>query len=131
MKISILVVQSRRLKIVLISTAKRTKNASTLIKFGRVMVELMQCLEFMPLLGRFFRFNFNLLNSWLKAKGLPVACGKFKQGETIPTSNPFMLSHQVHLEKISSQGSYMIYPRKGEIWALFKGWKFDPKNHKR
>lgn len=58
---------------------------------------------------------------WVK-KNLPVACGRFTHGDSLVTTDRLMFSHQVHCEKGSIRGSCMIYPRKGETWALFKNW---------
>lgn len=66
---------------------------------------------------------------------LPVACGKFIHGDTEETIDRLMFSHQVHFYKGSGRCSYVIYPRKGETWALFKdwdiNWSFEPENHKK
>lgn len=71
--------------------------------------------------------------NWVNAE-LPMVCGKFIHDDTIETSSRSMFSHQVHFEKGSDDGTYLIYPRKGETWALFKdwniGWSSDPDNHR-
>ncbi|MCL7027705.1 hypothetical protein MKW94_017932 [Papaver nudicaule] len=41
----------------------------------------------------------------LETSGLPIACGKFEHGETATLDN--------------GRNTYKIYPRKGEIWALW------------
>lgn len=70
---------------------------------------------------------------WVEA-GLPMVCGKFIHDDTIETSKRLMFSHQIHYEKGSDHGTYLIYPRKGETWALFKDWNIewssDPANHR-
>nr|GLL46946.1 uncharacterized protein LOC109159457 [Ipomoea trifida] len=60
---------------------------------------------------------------WTKA-GLPVGCGKFKRGSSDSTDNLTSFSHQMLVAKPAKgrKGSYIIYPSKGEIWALFRGW---------
>lgn len=69
---------------------------------------------------------------WIDA-GLPVGCGSFKHGKTEQTSLRLSFSHQVHFEKGKKRGSLVIYPRVGEVWALFKywdlSWSHDPENH--
>ncbi|KAG5087148.1 hypothetical protein JHK82_054545 [Glycine max] len=69
---------------------------------------------------------------WHEA-GLPVACGKFKLGHSQRTSDRFMFSHQMHCIKGIDTGTYLIYPKKGETWAIFRhwdlGWSFDPEKH--
>ncbi|KAI3915553.1 hypothetical protein MKW92_005070 [Papaver armeniacum] len=48
--------------------------------------------------------------------GLPVACGKFEHGYT---------------GTLDSRIAYKIYPRKGEIWALWNiSWNSDSENHR-
>ncbi|KAK1383792.1 J domain-containing protein [Heracleum sosnowskyi] len=68
------------------------------------------------------------------ASVLPISCGRFYPGATEETSDRLIFSHQVKFEKCSYRGSYFIYPRKGEIWAVFSdwdiGWSSDPESHK-
>ncbi|KAG8376172.1 hypothetical protein BUALT_Bualt09G0035600 [Buddleja alternifolia] len=77
---------------------------------------------------------FELSFTWLEAdpineafeewvdEELPVGCGSFKLGKTEKTSAKLTFSHQVHCEKGNKRGSLVIYPRVGEVWALFKDW---------
>lgn len=69
---------------------------------------------------------------WM-AEELPIGCGTFKLGDTEPTSR-FMFSHQVHLQRGKKRGSFIMQPRAGEVWALFKDWDLswsaDPENHR-
>ncbi|KAK7387850.1 hypothetical protein VNO78_22646 [Psophocarpus tetragonolobus] len=58
--------------------------------------------------------------NWINEE-LPVACGKYKLGETDITEDHLMFSHLVLCEKIRSN-IFTVYPRKGETWALFKNW---------
>ncbi|CAJ1960954.1 unnamed protein product [Sphenostylis stenocarpa] len=58
---------------------------------------------------------------WHEA-GLPVACGKFRLGDSQRTSDRFMFSHQMHCVKGSGSRTYLIYPKKGETWAIFRNW---------
>ncbi|KAJ4888020.1 DUF3444 domain-containing protein [Raphanus sativus] len=52
----------------------------------------------------------------------PVSCGRFKlktgKAEVLATSS---LSHEVKAVK-SNVNRFEVYPRKGEIWALYKNW---------
>ncbi|XP_062108566.1 uncharacterized protein LOC133819359 [Humulus lupulus] len=70
---------------------------------------------------------------WLLAD-LPFSCGEFKYGDSEKTVNRLMFSHQVSWEKGRSRGTFVIYPRKGETWALFKNWDIkwssDPAAHR-
>ncbi|KAK4432877.1 Chaperone protein dnaJ 49 [Sesamum alatum] len=65
---------------------------------------------------------------------LPVGCGSFKLGKTEKTSLLLTFSHQVNFDKGKKRGSFILYPRKGEVWALFKDWDLswstNPENHK-
>ncbi|KAL3537952.1 hypothetical protein ACH5RR_001318 [Cinchona calisaya] len=65
---------------------------------------------------------------------LPVGCGKYTRGSSEDVTDLLTFSHQVLCDKGSTKGSLMIYPRKGETWALFKDWDIkwssDPDNHK-
>uniref|UniRef100_A0A7N0TX18 J domain-containing protein n=1 Tax=Kalanchoe fedtschenkoi TaxID=63787 RepID=A0A7N0TX18_KALFE len=67
-------------------------------------------------------------------EGLPVACGLFKYGTTVVTTDRLMFSHQMHFENGKKRFSFMIYPRAGEIWAIFRNWDIswadDPEKHK-
>ncbi|KAL2457200.1 DNAJ heat shock N-terminal domain-containing protein [Abeliophyllum distichum] len=90
--------------------------------------------------------GFKLSIDWLEAnpegkhainwaiEELPVGCGRFKRGKTEVASELCTFSHQVHFEKGRSRGSFVIFPRKGDIWALFKDWDIrwssNPENHK-
>ncbi|CAL4890951.1 unnamed protein product [Urochloa decumbens] len=66
--------------------------------------------------------------------GLPVACGRFKHGESETTKETGMFSGTISFEKGKTKNSYEIYPRKNEVWALFKewdiGWSLDADKHK-
>ncbi|KAF3785948.1 DnaJ-like protein subfamily B member 14 [Nymphaea thermarum] len=59
--------------------------------------------------------------SWLDAE-LPVACGGYILGETEATEDRLMFSHLVKFERGRGKIKYKIYPKKGEIWALYKDW---------
>ncbi|KAI3993849.1 hypothetical protein MKX01_002862 [Papaver californicum] len=54
--------------------------------------------------------------------GLPVACGNFVYGETVDIKAIDTFSHRIEWAIRTKKGSYNIYPRKGETWALFKDW---------
>ncbi|MCL7050461.1 hypothetical protein MKW94_003904 [Papaver nudicaule] len=63
--------------------------------------------------------------------GLPVSCGFFKLGDgktdkcSIVAGSRLVFSHLVapFQEDCYSKDLYQIYPREGEIWALYKEWK--------
>ncbi|CAL1397096.1 unnamed protein product [Linum trigynum] len=64
---------------------------------------------------------------WAKAD-LPVCCGKFKFGKDEDVEDRELFSHQAKWEKGSHQHKYIILPKKGEIWALFKNWDINWKS---
>ncbi|XP_047940207.1 uncharacterized protein LOC125187629 [Salvia hispanica] len=70
---------------------------------------------------------------WVERE-LPVGCGSFKLGKPDTISECLSLSHQVHCIKGKKKGSFFIYPRVGEVWALFRdwgiSWSSNPENHK-
>lgn len=88
--------------------------------------------------------EFKLQITWLEAssdnkaeeywcdQGLPVACGRFENGDT-ETVDCRMFSHQMYWMNAGRRGTCLIYPRKGETWALFKDWdtkwSSEPKKH--
>ncbi|KAF7009767.1 hypothetical protein CFC21_024272 [Triticum aestivum] len=65
---------------------------------------------------------------------LPVACGQFRRGRSETAQETCMFSHTISCQKSKMRNSYDIYPRKGEVWALFKGWDIswssDAGNHR-
>ncbi|KAL3623623.1 hypothetical protein CASFOL_032439 [Castilleja foliolosa] len=61
---------------------------------------------------------------WIEEK-LPVGCGGFKLGETTKTSSRLSFSHQLHCEKTKKRGSLIVYPRKGQVWAIYKDWNLN------
>ncbi|XP_042002060.1 uncharacterized protein LOC121751389 isoform X2 [Salvia splendens] len=70
---------------------------------------------------------------WVETE-LPVGCGSFKLGKRDTISECLSLSHQVHCRKGKKKGSFFVYPREGEVWALFRDWDIswssNPENHK-
>lgn len=61
--------------------------------------------------------------SWVSS-GFIKTCGDFRIGkyETVDIIN--MFSHQIKWEK-GPRGVVQIYPRKGDIWALYRNWSPD------
>jgi hypothetical protein len=54
-----------------------------------------------------------------------ISCGRFKvtpTGKLCTYSKTNVVSHQVHANPVGKSKEYEIYPRKGEIWALYRGW---------
>lgn len=61
----------------------------------------------------------------VKSAGLSVACGDFKR-DTISEQTLEAFSHRVDVEADAKKKTYRIYPRKGEVWALYKDWDKAP-----
>ncbi|XP_042497665.1 uncharacterized protein LOC122076434 [Macadamia integrifolia] len=61
---------------------------------------------------------------WCEA-GLPVACGSFyldpDMSEKIITA-PFLFSHLSSWPHGITEEQFEIYPKKGEVWAIYKDW---------
>ncbi|WOL17829.1 hypothetical protein Cni_G26622 [Canna indica] len=77
---------------------------------------------------RFTWLEHNPLNeaeiSWSNAD-LPVGCGNYILGSSQVTEDRLMFSHIIPCERGKRRRSYSIYPRKGEVWALFKDWNIN------
>ncbi|XP_027122775.2 uncharacterized protein [Coffea arabica] len=61
----------------------------------------------------------DLDNNW-RQKSLPIACGAFSVGDVIMGMKISQLSHLVKVGK--TMPGYVIYPAKGEIWAMYQRW---------
>ncbi|XP_037488646.1 uncharacterized protein LOC119367148 [Triticum dicoccoides] len=70
--------------------------------------------------------------AWSRGE-LPVACGHFKHGASHTAKETKIFSQIISYEKSRTRNSFEVYPKKGEVWALFKGWDIgwssDAKNH--
>ncbi|XP_077240567.1 uncharacterized protein LOC143881406 [Tasmannia lanceolata] len=66
--------------------------------------------------------------NWVDAE-LPVGCGNFKLGGTEDNVERSIFSHLVSWGKGFGRYTYSIYPRMGDIWALFKGWDIKWSSH--
>ncbi|KAL6838226.1 hypothetical protein ACP4OV_031958 [Aristida adscensionis] len=71
---------------------------------------------------------------WLNEE-LPVACGNFCLRKLRDISEDrHMFSHIVAWTRGKKRNSFVIYPNKGEVWALYKGWSTqwssDADNHR-
>lgn len=76
----------------------------------------------------FTRLEYDPVNlteiGWL-ANELPAGCGNFILGKKENTMDIHMFAHIMPWTKGSKRNSYRIHPKKGEIWALFKGWTIE------
>jgi hypothetical protein len=91
-------------------------------------------------------YNFRVQYTWLEhdaandeedkwaANGLPVACGNYVLGQTEVSQDPLMFSHIVSSVKRRKRASYTVYPSKGDVWAIYRGWSMqwisDADNHR-
>ncbi|ESQ32269.1 hypothetical protein EUTSA_v10003562mg [Eutrema salsugineum] len=83
--------------------------------------------------------EFKLWITWIdplqdnKENSIPIACGIFQDGESQEVDDPLIFSCQ--MRHIPRDKNIVIYPRKGEIWAVFRGWDISwsdsSENHKR
>ncbi|XP_006645270.2 uncharacterized protein LOC102713964 [Oryza brachyantha] len=55
--------------------------------------------------------------------GLPVACGVFRTGTETTYKEMSEFSHLVECDWSAKRSFYRIFPKKGEIWAMYKNWK--------
>ncbi|KAI9121676.1 hypothetical protein K1719_008709 [Acacia pycnantha] len=55
-------------------------------------------------------------------QGLPIGCGSFSAGKTIRILGLHHFSHLMKCERNQEDFSFVIYPRKGEVWARYKNW---------
>ncbi|KAL5717352.1 hypothetical protein ACHQM5_010370 [Ranunculus cassubicifolius] len=58
---------------------------------------------------------------WEKEK-LPIVCGIFRVGKSAINMEMRYFSHSVKCQRSKNQFYYRIYPRKGEIWAMYINW---------
>ncbi|XVE90157.1 hypothetical protein DITRI_Ditri20bG0055400 [Diplodiscus trichospermus] len=71
--------------------------------------------------------------SWVDLD-LPVSCGKYCNGSSEACVDRLMFSHRVDSIKSFGKRFFLVYPQKGETWALFRNWDFkwvlEPEKHK-
>lgn len=60
------------------------------------------------------------VSSWLDS-GFSYTCGEFELGKTLVGDSVCMFSHVMAFEK-GQKALFKIFPRKGEVWALYKNW---------
>ncbi|KAF6169641.1 hypothetical protein GIB67_004033 [Kingdonia uniflora] len=59
--------------------------------------------------------------SWEK-ENLPIVCGIFRVGKTVQTLEMLWFSCPAKFQRSTNGVFYKIYPRKGEVWAMYKNW---------
>ncbi|KAG7551152.1 Chaperone J-domain superfamily [Arabidopsis thaliana x Arabidopsis arenosa] len=57
-------------------------------------------------------------------KKMPVSCGNFtlKEGRDVTLTNVTDFSHQIKAENHFRKNEYIVVPKTGEIWAMYKNW---------
>ncbi|KAF5204996.1 Dnaj heat shock n-terminal domain-containing protein [Thalictrum thalictroides] len=55
-------------------------------------------------------------------ESLPIVCGIFRVGHSVHNLEMSWFSHSVKCQRSRTQSYYRIYPRKGEIWAMYTNW---------
>ncbi|KAJ1377141.1 hypothetical protein SESBI_49203 [Sesbania bispinosa] len=59
-------------------------------------------------------------------KDMAISCGRFKVNKRIDFLSVYSgtdsVSHQVHADAVGNKKNYAIFPRKGEVWALYRKW---------
>ncbi|XP_010556127.1 PREDICTED: uncharacterized protein LOC104825495 [Tarenaya hassleriana] len=60
---------------------------------------------------------------WL-GSGISKTCGEFRAGKPGICRSPYLFSHKVKWTK-GDDGQFRIYPRKGDVWALYRNWSPD------
>lgn len=57
-------------------------------------------------------------------KDMLISCGRFKSrsGNSNVYTNTLSLSHEVRVNFDRRSNEYSVFPRKGEIWALYRKW---------
>ncbi|XVF56923.1 hypothetical protein PTKIN_Ptkin06aG0159700 [Pterospermum kingtungense] len=64
---------------------------------------------------------------------LPISCGKYRYGSSELCVDHPMFSHQIDWIKGFGKSSFLVYPQKGETWALFRDWDIkwasEPEKH--
>lgn len=74
--------------------------------------------------------------TWLMSCSLPnhsirwydedmlICCGRFKirRGETQAYNSTTSFSHQIRVDPAGKKNEYAIFPRKGEVWAMYRNW---------
>ncbi|KAI4317664.1 hypothetical protein L6164_025515 [Bauhinia variegata] len=64
---------------------------------------------------------------WEKDKEMLVSCGRFKifRKNSNVYNSLLSISHQVRADTDGRNNVFSIFPRKGEVWALYKNWTAD------
>jgi hypothetical protein len=60
---------------------------------------------------------------------MPICCGRFKvrRGETQDYTSTTSFSHQLRADPTGKKIEYSIFPRKCEVWAMYRNWSAEIK----
>ncbi|ONK58605.1 uncharacterized protein A4U43_C09F14780 [Asparagus officinalis] len=61
---------------------------------------------------------------WVEAN-LPMACGTFRAAESTCIEKNLLLHRVICAHEQPSKLFFRVYPRKGEIWAIYNHWNID------
>ncbi|KAJ9154437.1 hypothetical protein P3X46_027770 [Hevea brasiliensis] len=62
-------------------------------------------------------------------KGMPISCGRFRTQKGESQSYPSAkFSHKLSIVPAGKKNEYIILPRKGQVWALYKNWSAEIKS---
>lgn len=93
----------------------------------RYYVKILKILSIKP-----FQIRINYLNSKGNSEfnesldwKFPKSCGNFKVGGHTTVDKINIFSHRLNLDNETVRGSLTIFPKKGEIWALYRNWSSD------
>ncbi|KAI4345497.1 hypothetical protein L6164_012615 [Bauhinia variegata] len=66
---------------------------------------------------------------WEKDKKMPISCGRFRIDKKLSEvyNDTLSISHQVHADSDGRNNAFDIFPRKGEVWALYRNWTAEMK----
>ncbi|ESQ46612.1 hypothetical protein EUTSA_v10000086mg [Eutrema salsugineum] len=78
-----------------------------------------------PFKVRIIRLTAETKSELMSAKwlgfGVVKTCGEFRVAKTQICRSPNVFSHKVKMIK-GNQGEFLIYPRRGDVWALYRKW---------
>lgn len=58
--------------------------------------------------------------------GVQKACGNFRAGKkTQICRSAYVFSHKVEQVKGNHHGEFLIYPRRGDVWAMYRNWSHE------
>ncbi|CAN8315070.1 unnamed protein product [Cochlearia groenlandica] len=68
--------------------------------------------------------NIELTSTKWLGFGVSKTCGEFRVRNSQICKSLYIFSHKVNLIK-GDHGEFVIYPRKGDVWALYRNWSHE------